>query len=69
MSNDYIDNMAESAAKSMVSAMSKLLEDTENTDIIVNCGEKEWRLHSCVLAIRSPFFKREIVDKMECSKR
>jgi len=56
--------LATSAATSLVAAMSNLLLDTDTADIAVECGEKVWKLHSPILATRSPFFRAAIFDIM-----
>lgn len=45
---------------SLATAMSNLLLDTDSTDFTLVCEDKEFRLHSNILAIRSPFFKAAI---------
>merc|ERR1719186_278780 len=44
------------------SAMSNLLQDKDTADFTVVCGDKDWRLHSLILATRSPFFKAAIYN-------
>jgi len=52
------------AVASLVSSMSRLLLDTDSADYVLVCGEKEWRLHSIILSLRSPFFKEAILANM-----
>ena len=52
------------ATTSLVSAMSKLIKDSDLADLTVTCSDKKWMLHSPILAIRSPFFKAAISTKM-----
>ena len=44
--------------------MSRLLLDTDSADYVLVCGEKEWRLHSIILSLRSPLFKEAILANM-----
>ena len=52
------------AVASLVSSMSRLLLDTDSADYVLVCGEKEWRLHSIILSLRSPLFKEAILANM-----
>ena len=57
-------SLAYSSAASLLTAMSRLLEDTDTADFTIMCGGKEWRVHSNILAIRSPFFRAAIATNM-----
>ena len=45
-------------------AMSKLELDTDLRDSTVTSDDKEWKVHSTVLTVRSPFFKTDITNNM-----
>jgi len=54
-----------SATASLVSAMSRLVHDSDLADLTVTCGEKDWKVHSAILGVRSPFFKAAIINNMK----
>jgi len=54
----------DSSARNVVSAMSRLIHDTETADFTLICGKKKWKVHSAILAVRSPFFKAAIANNM-----
>jgi len=56
------------ATESLLAAMSKLLQDTETADLLVTCEEQQWMVHSTILAMRSSFFKEEMMGIM-CEER
>ena len=51
-------------AASLKSAMVRLLQETDSADVTLVCEDKEWKLHSTVLGMRSTFFKAAIVNDM-----
>ena len=51
-------------AASLMSAMVRLLQETDSADVTLVCEDKEWKLHSAVLGIRSTFFKAANVNDM-----
>ena len=51
-------------AASLMSAMERLLHETDSADVTLVCEDKEWKLHSTVLGMRSTFFKAAIVNDM-----
>ena len=55
-------------AASLVSAMVKLLGETESAYVTLVCEDKEWKLHSTVLGMRSTFFNAAIVNDMKEKK-
>jgi len=59
------DNLYVSATRSLESAMSRMMLDPDFADLIVTCGNKEWKLHTALLAARSPFFKVAISTNMK----
>jgi len=60
-----MDRQAVSAAtSSLLSSISRLCDASDIADFTLICGEKRWRLHSAILAIRSPFFKAAIANNL-----
>jgi len=53
-----------SAPANLLSATARLLQETDTADITLVCGSNEWRLHSLILAMRSPFFKAAMSNDM-----
>jgi len=53
-----------SAEANLVSATANLLTETDTADMTLVCGTKEWRLHSLILAMRSPFFMAALSNNM-----
>jgi len=53
------------ATCSLASAMHRLMHNTDHADFTVICGDKEWKVHSAILAVRSPFFEAAIANSMK----
>ena len=59
--NDSTTNIT---TASLTSAMHRLMLDPDLADLTVTCGDKEWKVHSVLLAARSPFFKTAVTTNM-----
>ena len=44
--------------------MNKLVDDRDQRDLNITCGDMKWKVHSVILAIRSPFFMAAITNNM-----
>ena len=64
MASSLKDSANASLTAPVPGAMSKLELDTDLRDFTVTCDDKEWKVHSTVLAVRSPFFKTAITNNM-----
>ena len=60
-SNDSPTNFS---TASLTSAIQRLMLDPDHADLVVTCGDREWKVHSVILAVRSPFFKAAVTNNM-----
>ena len=60
-SNDSPTNFS---TASLTSAIQRLMLDPDHADLVVTCGDREWKVHSAILAVRSPFFKAAVTNNM-----
>ena len=58
------DSPTNFSTASVTSAMQRLMLDSDLADLTVTCGNREWKVHSTILAIRSPFFKAAVTTNM-----
>ena len=58
------DSPANFSTASLISAMQRLMLDPDLADLTVTCGDREWKVHSVLLAVRSPFFKAAVTTNM-----
>jgi len=52
--------LVDSACSSLLARLYEMRMNSDSGDLDLVCGDKEWRVHSSILALRSPFFKTAI---------